>query len=188
MAKTIMTKRTIRYTHVAKDGTSVTVSKTETAYASSTSGTTPPTTGWTTSIPTVAAGSYLWTRTTTTFSDGKTAVSYVCARQGVNGSTPKYSDFGAQLVNDLKASEALKADFCTALKADVGFKADIKDALMEDDDFVESTQRFDFNTDTGTLKVHTIDGGYVNINFKNGTYATCTQQMCQVPVAFGRAT
>ena len=172
----------------ATKGDSVTVSKTETAYASSTSGTTPPTTGWQTSIPAVAAGSYLWTRTTTTFSDGKQAVSYVCARQGVNGSTPKYSDFGTQLVSDLKANATFKADFCTALKADVGFKEDIKEALKDDDDFVESTKAVDFDTDSGILKVHTPDGGYVNINFKTATYAACTKQMCQMPVAFGKAT
>lgn len=185
MTKTIIQKRTIRFSHIAKDGNSVTVSKTETAYASSTSGTTPPTTGWSTTIPTVAAGSYLWTRTTTTFSDSKTAVSYICARQGVNGSTPKYSDFGAQLVNDLKASETLKADFCTALKADVGFKADIKDALKDDNEFVESTKGFNFDTDTGILQVKT-STGYASINFKSASYSVCTDKMCLTPVAFGK--
>lgn len=60
-------------------GASVTVSKTE--YQSGTSATTAPTGAWSTSIPTVAEGNYLWTRVT--YSDGKTA--YSVAKQGKSG-------------------------------------------------------------------------------------------------------
>lgn len=68
-----------------QDGTSVTVSSTKTEYQSGTSGMSQPTGSWSTSIPTVSAGNYLWTRVTTTYSDGKSAVSYSVARQGTNG-------------------------------------------------------------------------------------------------------
>ncbi|ALC05911.1 hypothetical protein CDES_07510 [Corynebacterium deserti GIMN1.010] len=61
------------------------ISSTETAYASSASGTTTPTAGWTTSIPVVPKGHFLWTRTTLTFTDGATSVSYAVSRQGVDG-------------------------------------------------------------------------------------------------------
>lgn len=67
------------------DGTSVTVSSTTTSYTSSTSGTTIPTSGWQSTVPSVAQGSYLWTRVVTTFSDSKTATSYTASRQGANG-------------------------------------------------------------------------------------------------------
>ena len=67
------------------DGTSVTVSSTATSYVSSTSGTTIPTSGWQSTVPSVAQGSYLWTRVVTTFSDSKTATSYTASRQGANG-------------------------------------------------------------------------------------------------------
>lgn len=67
------------------DGTSVTVSSTATSYASSTSGTTIPTSGWQSTVPSVAQGSYLWTRVVTTFSDSNTATSYTASRQGANG-------------------------------------------------------------------------------------------------------
>ncbi len=54
-------------------------------FASSTSGTTAPSSGWSTSIPTVAAGSFLWTRTVLTFTDNTTNTSYTVAKQGEKG-------------------------------------------------------------------------------------------------------
>lgn len=54
-------------------------------FASSTSGTTAPSSGWSTSIPTVAAGSFLWTRTALTFTDNTTNTSYTVAKQGEKG-------------------------------------------------------------------------------------------------------
>ena len=67
-------------------GSSVTVSKIE--YQSGTSATTTPTGTWSSSVVSVAEGSYLWTKTT--FSDGK--IAYGVAKQGEKG-TP------ASLVN-----------------------------------------------------------------------------------------
>lgn len=54
-------------------------------FASSTSGTAAPSSGWSTSIPTVAAGSFLWTRTVLTFTDNSTNTSYTVAKQGEKG-------------------------------------------------------------------------------------------------------
>lgn len=68
------------------DGTSVTVTKTEVTYQSSSSGTTTPTGSWSTSIPSVSAGQYLWTRTIVTYSDGKSTTAYSVSRNGTNGS------------------------------------------------------------------------------------------------------
>lgn len=68
-----------------KDGTSVTVESTITDYQAGTSGTNPPTGSWTTGIPSVSAGQYLWTRIRVTFSDDTTTTSYSVARQGQNG-------------------------------------------------------------------------------------------------------
>ena len=61
------------------NGTSVTVSST--TYQAGTSNTTAPNGTWSTSIPSVSAGQYLWTKIT--FSDGK--IAYSVARQGSNG-------------------------------------------------------------------------------------------------------
>lgn len=54
-------------------------------FANSTSGTAAPSSGWSTSIPTVTAGSFLWTRTALTFTDNTTNTSYTVAKQGEKG-------------------------------------------------------------------------------------------------------
>ena len=56
-------------------------------YVGSSSNTTVPTSGWSTTIPSVAAGQYLWTRVTTTYTDNTTSVSYSVAKQGATGAT-----------------------------------------------------------------------------------------------------
>lgn len=66
-----------------KDGVGIASTKIE--YVGSTSGTTPPSTGWATTIPTVAAGNYLWTRTTWTYTDNTTEKGYSAAKMGSTG-------------------------------------------------------------------------------------------------------
>ncbi|WP_332381089.1 phage tail protein [Lactococcus cremoris] len=66
-----------------KDGTGI---KTTTiTYAGSTSGTMAPTIGWTSTVPTVAAGSYLWTKTVWTYTDNTSETGYSVAMMGVKG-------------------------------------------------------------------------------------------------------
>jgi hypothetical protein len=69
-----------------QDGASITVSSNVIEYQEGTSGTTAPVGTWSQSVPTVTAGNYLWTRVTTTFSDGAQAVSYSVSRMGIDGS------------------------------------------------------------------------------------------------------
>ena len=66
-----------------KDGVGIKTTLIE--YAVNTSGTVRPTSGWSTNIPTVPAGQYLWTRTTWTYTDNTTEQGYTVARQGANG-------------------------------------------------------------------------------------------------------
>ncbi|MBQ0167841.1 MAG: hypothetical protein KBT02_12105 [Treponema sp.] len=54
-------------------------------YQPGTSGTTAPTGAWSTTVPAVPAGQYLWTRTTITFNSGSPVVSYSVSRMGVDG-------------------------------------------------------------------------------------------------------
>ncbi len=63
-------------------------------YAASTGGTTTPASGWSTTIPTVAAGSYLWTRTTVTYTDNTSSVSYSVAKAGETGAKGDKGDTG----------------------------------------------------------------------------------------------
>jgi hypothetical protein len=67
-------------------GSSVSIASQVVEYQVGTSGTTVPTGTWSTTIPTVDNGKYLWTRTTVTYngSNGST-VSYAVSYQGTNG-------------------------------------------------------------------------------------------------------
>ena len=67
------------------NGTSVPVKSTSVTYAKSTSGTTTPKEGWQSTVPSVSAGEYLWTKTVVTYSDGKSTTSYSVSRNGTNG-------------------------------------------------------------------------------------------------------
>ncbi len=69
-----------------KDG--VGIQNTDITYANSTSGTTAPTTGWTSSVPSLVKGQYLWTKTVLTYTDNSYetgySVSYI-SKDGTNG-------------------------------------------------------------------------------------------------------
>lgn len=67
------------------DGSSVGVSSTSVTYASSSNGNTPPESGWGTTIPAVAAGGYLWTKTVVNYDDGNSTTSFSVSRNGTNG-------------------------------------------------------------------------------------------------------
>ena len=63
------------------------ISSTKVEYQVGTSGTDAPTGAWTTTIPTVPAAKYLWTRTTYTYTDSSTVVSYSVGMMGQTGNT-----------------------------------------------------------------------------------------------------
>lgn len=66
-------------------GAAATVTGTTAEYMVSDSGTIVPSGSWSTTIPTVPQGKYLWTRVTTTFNTGSPAVSYSVTRMGIDG-------------------------------------------------------------------------------------------------------
>lgn len=71
------------------------ITSTAIEYKASTSGTTAPSGNWSTSVPTVANGQYLWTRTTITYTDNTTTVSYSVARMGNDGIKGDTGETGA---------------------------------------------------------------------------------------------
>jgi len=77
------------------DGDSITITSQTVRYQSSTSGTTIPTGTWESTVPSVSAGNYLWTRTIVNYSDGTSTTSYSVARQGENGAdtSSQYMEF-----------------------------------------------------------------------------------------------
>lgn len=66
-----------------KDGVGISATKIE--YVGSTSGTNKPTNGWLTTVPSVAAGSFLWTKTTWSYTDGTSESGYSVAKMGEKG-------------------------------------------------------------------------------------------------------
>src|SRR5690606_39071397 len=76
-----------------KDGVGIT--GTTITYAQSTSGTTPPTSGWQATPPSPIAGRYIWTRTVWTYSDSTTETGYSVGKIGDTGAKGDKGDTGA---------------------------------------------------------------------------------------------
>ena len=72
-----------------QNGTSVTVSSTSVTYQVGASGTTKPTGEWSTTVPNVPNGQFLWTKTVVKYSDGKSTEAYSVSYKGTNGSNGK---------------------------------------------------------------------------------------------------
>lgn len=66
-----------------KDGRGI--SSTAVTYQAGSSGTTVPTGTWSSSVPSVSAGQYLWTKTVTTYTSGNPTTAYSVGRMGTNG-------------------------------------------------------------------------------------------------------
>lgn len=63
------------------------IKSTAVTYQKSSSGTTAPTGTWNTTIPSLSAGQYLWTRTVITYTDDTTSTSYSVSMKGATGAT-----------------------------------------------------------------------------------------------------
>ena len=70
---------------VVKNGTGVKITTTSVTYQSSTSGTTTPTGTWSTTVPSITKGRFLWSKTVVTYSDGNSTTTYNVAYQGTDG-------------------------------------------------------------------------------------------------------
>lgn len=82
-------------TYIARDGNNgndgiagkdgVGIKSTTITYASSTSGITKPTSGWSNTIPSVSAGNFLWTKTVWMYTDNTSETGYSVAKMGETG-------------------------------------------------------------------------------------------------------
>ena len=68
------------------NGTSVSITSTAVEYQVGDSGTTAPTGSWSTSVPSVPEGKFLWTRTTVIYSNNSSTISFSVSYKGTNGS------------------------------------------------------------------------------------------------------
>lgn len=62
------------------------IASTAVTYQASSSGTTEPTGNWSTTVPEVSAGNYLWTRTIINYTDSTSSTSYSVSKMGADGS------------------------------------------------------------------------------------------------------
>ena len=82
-------------TYISKDGNNgsdgiagkdgVGLKSTAITYAGSTSGTVAPASGWTSQVPSVSQGQYLWTKSVWTYTDNTSETGYSVAKMGENG-------------------------------------------------------------------------------------------------------
>ncbi|HFU4450989.1 TPA: phage tail spike protein [Streptococcus suis] len=77
-----------------KDG--VGIRTTTVVYAGSTSGTVPPTSGWSSQIPSVSPGQYLWTKTTWSYTDNTSETGFSVAKMGETGAKGDRGAMGPQ--------------------------------------------------------------------------------------------
>lgn len=93
-------------TYVARDGNDgnngiagkdgVGIRSTTITYAQGTSGTVAPTTGWTSQVPNVPAGQYLWTKTVWSYTDNTNETGYSVSKIGEQGPKGVKGDTGAK--------------------------------------------------------------------------------------------
>lgn len=93
-------------TYVARDGNDgnngiagkdgVGIRSTTITYAQGTSGTLAPTTGWTSQVPNVPAGQYLWTKTVWAYTDNTNETGYSVSKIGEQGPQGVKGDIGAK--------------------------------------------------------------------------------------------
>lgn len=74
------------------------VESTSVTYQASSSGTTAPTGTWNTSIPSLSAGQYLWSRTVITYTDNTTSTSYSVGMKGATGAKGDTGAAGADAI------------------------------------------------------------------------------------------
>lgn len=110
-------------------GSPATLTSSVVEYMASDSGTIVPSGSWSTSIPTVAQGKYLWTRITNTFNTGSPVVAYAVSRMGLDGSGAVSSVNG--LAPDAEGNVSLSADKITT--SDGGSVQDALDGAVRFD-------------------------------------------------------
>ena len=99
VSETYATKQQLTQVKQTADGLTTTIKTTVTGvkveYALGTSSATPPTSGWSTTVPPWQSGRYMWQRTTVTKQDGTSSTSTTCI-QGAKGETGATGATGPQ--------------------------------------------------------------------------------------------
>ncbi|WBM78474.1 hypothetical protein [Lactococcus lactis] len=149
-----------------KDG--VGIKTTTITYAGSTSGTTAPTSGWTSTVPTVAAGSYLWTKTVWTYTDNTSETGYSVAKMGNNGATGPRGPAGSdgnpgKIVSDTEPTTRFK-DLTWKYSGTTDLTASDGTIILSGTEYYWSGTKWILNE----INSHNINGD--NLNVTNGTF------------------
>lgn len=140
------------------------VASTSVEYQASTSGTTVPTGTWSTTIPSVAQGSYLWTKTTTNYTSGTPTVGYSVARMGVNGAKGEKGEIGQ---TGPQGPQGVKGE--TGSQGPQGLKGDTGPKGADGKSPTVSVSK---SGNTTTITVNNPDGTKASQTVKDGTNGT----------------
>lgn len=140
------------------------VKSTTVEYQASTSGTTVPTGTWSSTIPTVAQGSYLWARTTTNYTSGTPTVGYSVARMGVNGAKGEKGEIGQ---TGPQGPQGVKGE--TGSQGPQGLKGDTGPKGADGKSPTVSVSK---SGNTTTITVNNPDGTKTSQTVKDGTNGT----------------
>ncbi len=140
------------------------VKSTSVEYQASTSGTTVPTGTWSSTIPSVAQGSYLWTKTTTNYTSGTPTVGYSVARMGVNGAKGEKGEIGQ---TGPQGPQGVKGE--TGSQGPQGLKGDTG---PKGADGKSPTVSVSNSGNTTTITVNNPDGTKTSQTVKDGTNGT----------------
>ena len=140
------------------------VKSTSVEYQASTSGTTVPTGTWSSTIPSVAQGSYLWTKTTTNYTSGTPTVGYSVARMGVNGAKGEKGEIGQ---TGPQGPQGVKGE--TGSQGPQGLKGDTGPKGADGKSPTVSVSK---SGNTTTITVNNPDGTKTSQTVKDGTNGT----------------
>ena len=149
-----------------KDGNGI--KTTVITYAISTSGTTAPTSGWTSTVPTVAAGSYLWTKTLWTYTDNSFETGYSVAKMGNNGTPGPQGPPGS---NGNPGKVVSDTEPTTKFKGLTWKYSGVVDMTLGDGTKILAGTEYYWNGTVWTLyeiNAHNINGD--NLSVTNGTF------------------
>lgn len=140
------------------------VASTTVEYQASTSGTIVPTGTWSATIPTVAQGSYLWTKTTTNYTSGNPTIGYSVARMGVNGAKGDKGEIGQ---TGPQGPQGVKGE--TGSQGPQGLKGDTGPKGADGKSPTVSVSK---SGNTTTITVNNPDGTKTSQTVKDGTNGT----------------
>ncbi len=142
------------------------VASTEVTYQASSSGTVTPTGTWSTSVPTVTQGQYLWTKTVTIYTDSTTSTSYSVAYQAEDGA--KGDDGKDGISPTVDTSKSGTTTTITITDADGTKTATVEDGT-DGKDGKSPTATVTKSGDTATITVNNTDGTKTTAQVTDGT-------------------